>query len=122
MTTTDFLHTRKMVDDLIQQQLQAKYDKWIIERSDRNNTKYFELCSELFKMCLTEDGKHVLRENDKLRRMIYEDAKECRFYYIFNPNDTEFELATYKLVYVIERIEWHIKAVKNSRKGCCLIC
>ena len=118
MTTTDFLHTERIADDLLTQKLHTKYKEWSSERPRRSNTKLFEL----FKMCLTEDGKHILRENEKLRQMIYDDAVQCRFYHIFNPNDTEFELATYKLVYVIERIEWHIKAVKNSRKGCCVIC
>ena len=68
MTTTDFLHTERMADDLLTQQLQAKYKEWSTERPRRSNTKLFEL----FKMCLTEDGKHVLRANEKLRLTFYQ--------------------------------------------------
>ena len=97
--------------------IQAKYVEWNTERPRRSDAK----CFELFKMCLTKDGKHVLKQNEKLRQLIYQDAKECRFYHIFD-NEMEFELATYKLVYVIERMEKDIKAEKKyekSREGCC---
>ena len=102
---------------LLEKDIQAKYVEWDTERPRRSDAK----CFELFKMCLTEDGKHVLKQNEKLRQLIYRDAFECRFYHIFD-NEMEFELATYKLVYVIERMEKDIKAEKKyekSRKGCC---
>ena len=104
---------------LLEKDIQAKYVEWDTERPHRSDAK----CFELFKMCLTKDGKHVLKQNEKLRQMIYQDARECRFYHIFD-NDMEFELATYKLVYVIERIEWEIKAEKKyekTQKECCVI-
>ena len=97
---------------LLEKDIQAKYVEWNTERPHRSGAK----CFELFKMCLTKDGKHVLKQNEKLRKIIYQDATDCRFYHIFN-NDMEFELATYKLVYVIERMEKDIKAEKKYEKS-----
>lgn len=103
----------------LEKEIQAKYVEWNTERPHRSVAK----CFELFKMCLTKDGKHVLKQNEKLRQMIYRDATECRFYHIFD-NEMEFELVTYKLVYVIEKMEKDIKAEKKyekSQKECCSI-
>jgi hypothetical protein len=105
---------------LLEKEIQAKYVEWNTEHPRRSDVK----CFELFKMCLTKDGKHVLKQNEKLRQMIYQDAKECRFHHIFD-NEMEFELATYKLVYVIEKMEKDIKAEKKyekSQKECCVMC
>lgn len=98
---------------LLEKNIQAKYVEWDTERPHRSIAK----CFDLFKMCLTKDGKHVLKQNEKLRQLIYRDATECRFYHIFNEDDTEFELVTYKLIYVIERMEKDIKAEKKYEKS-----
>lgn len=100
----EIIASSKIIKNYDINDIKEKYDE--VQKRQTTENRIL-LTNELFKMCLTENGKEYLLQDKKFRDNMEKEVYSA-IWYIKNSknvdNQLEFKLATYELSYVIDNI------------------